>query len=295
MVSLSNHSGTGNSPFDKLRVSGRIRDFFIVKHPRKETRNKVSFLAALQFLTSIPVSLKRQLSPAQLGRATAWFPLVGFIIGIILALLNWLLSYILPSAVVDALLIAALVILTGAMHLDGFADTCDGIAGHKPVEERWRVMRDSRTGAFGVVGVVLLLLVKYVALNNIPNEWMLPTLLFTPVVSRWAMVYAIFAFPYARPEGLGKAYKAATRWPQFTIATVITVVLLAVVLFHLFLVIGLFVMVSIWIITTLFAFYLKHKFAGLTGDTYGAINEVAEVMALILIILIYNIGTGHTM
>jgi adenosylcobinamide-GDP ribazoletransferase len=255
----------------------------------------VSFLAALQFLTSIPVSLKREFSPAQLGRATAWFPLVGLIIGGILAGLNWLMGFILPASVANALLIVALVIVTGAMHLDGLADTCDGIAGHKPVEERWRVMRDSRTGAFGVVGVVLLLLVKYVALNNIPVDVMLPALLFMPVVSRWAMVYAVFAFPYARPEGLGKAYKAATRWPQFTIATVITFVLTAVVLFRYFSVIGLLVIVGIWIFTTLLALYFKHKFAGLTGDTYGAINEAAEVMALILIILLYTIGMGHTM
>jgi len=249
----------------------------------------VSFLAALQFLTSIPVSFKRELSPAQLGRATAWFPLVGLIIGVILALLNWLLSYVLPSAVVSALLIAALVILTGAMHLDGLADTCDGLAGHRPVEERWRIMRDSRTGAFGVVGVVLLLLVKYVALNNIPADVMLPALLFMPVVSRWAMVYAIFAFRYARPEGLGKAYKEATRWPQFTIATVITFAI-AAALFPLFSFTGLILIFGIWIITTLFAFYFKHKFAGLTGDTYGAINEVAETTALIFIIIVFTIA-----
>jgi adenosylcobinamide-GDP ribazoletransferase len=155
-------------------------------------------------------------------------------------------------------------------------------------------MHDSRTGAFGVVGVVLLLLVKYVSLNNMPANMMLPMLLFMPVFSRWAMVYAIFTFPYARPEGLGKAYKEATRWPQFTIATVIT---LALILFLMFLglpVIGVLVFVGIWISTTLLSLYFKHKFAGLTGDTYGAINEVAEVMALIFIIVIYNIGMGHT-
>ena len=122
----------------------------------------MSFLAALQFLTSIPVSIKRKMEPAQIGRATMWFPLIGFIIGLVLALLNLLLGLIFPASVVNVLLIVAMVIITGALHLDGFADTCDGIAGHKPVEERWKVMHDSRTGAFGVVGVALLLLVKYV-------------------------------------------------------------------------------------------------------------------------------------
>jgi adenosylcobinamide-GDP ribazoletransferase len=233
------------------------------------------------------VPLRRELNPSQLGRATTYFPVVGLIIGIILAVLNWLLSYILPPAVVNALLIVALVILTGALHLDGFADTCDGMAGHKSVEDRWKVMHDSRTGAFGVVGVVLLLLVKYVSLNSIPPELMTAMLIFMPVVSHWAMVYAIFVYPYARPTGLGTAYKNATRWPQFTVATVITFAV-AIALYPLFSITGLILILGIFIITTAFAFYLKYKFAGLTGDTYGAINEVAEVMTLLFAIIIFN-------
>jgi adenosylcobinamide-GDP ribazoletransferase len=249
----------------------------------------LSFLAAIQFLTSIPVPLKRELSPEQLGRATAYFPVVGLIIGGILVILNWLLGFILPASVVNALLIVALVIITGALHLDGLADTCDGIAGHKPVEERWRVMHDSRTGAFGVVGIVLLLLVKYVALNNIPSVFTIAVLLFMPVVSRWAMVYAIFVFRYARPSGLGTAFKTATRWPEFTVATIFTLGI-AVALYPLFSITGLLLIFGIWIITTSFAFYLKYKFAGLTGDTYGAINEVAEVMALLFAIVIFTVA-----
>ena len=77
-----------------------------------------------------------------------------------------------------------------------------------------------------------------------------------PVVSRWAMVYAIFAFPYARPEGLGKAYKAATRWPQFTIATVITLAI-AGGLFPLFHVTGFLLIGGVWLVTTALAFYFK--------------------------------------
>jgi len=252
----------------------------------------LSFLTALQFLTSLPVPIKRELSPEQMGRATSYFPVVGLIIGLVLAALNWLLIHILPAGVVNALLIVALVILTGALHLDGLADTCDGIAGHKTVEERWRVMRDSRTGAFGVVGIVLLLLVKYISLNNVPPEFMYATLIFMPVVSRWAMVYAIFTFRYVRPSGLGTAYKAATRWPQYITATFITFVV-AAALFPFFSLIGFILIFGILIITTLFSFYLKYKFAGLTGDTYGAINEVAEVMVLLFVIIIFHIGLGH--
>ncbi len=249
----------------------------------------MSFPAAFQFLTSLPLPGRHEASPEQLGRSTAYFPLVGLIIGLILAVLNLFLGLALPASIVNALLIAALVIITGALHLDGLADTCDGLAGHKPVEDRWRVMRDSRSGAFGIVGIVLVLLVKYASLNSLPPNLMTVTLLFMPVVSRWAMVYAIFIYPYARPSGLGAAFKQHTRWPQFTAATIITIVI-AAALSPLFSLTGLVVMFGVWVITALFSSYLKRKFSGLTGDTYGAINEVAEAAALVLAGLAYTIA-----
>jgi adenosylcobinamide-GDP ribazoletransferase len=247
----------------------------------------LSFLAALQFLTSIPVTVRRELTAAQLGRSTAWFPAVGLIIGGTLALFNWLLAFILPRAVVSALLIVILAMLTGALHLDGLADTCDGLAGRRSAAERWRIMRDSHTGAFGVIGIVLVLLVKYISLNSVAASCLTPALVFMPVVSRWAMVYAVFAFPYARPAGLGGPYKQATHWPQFTVATAFTVVV-AAALFPIFASTGLLLIPGVWIIATILAFYLKRKFAGLTGDTYGAINEVGEATALILTIVIFT-------
>jgi adenosylcobinamide-GDP ribazoletransferase len=242
-------------------------------------------------LTSIPISFKRELKSEEAGRSTAYFPVVGLIIGVILAGLARLLDFILPEAVVNVLIIVTLVGITGALHLDGFADTCDGMAGYKTVEERWRVMRDSRTGAFGVVGLVLLLLAKYVSLNNVDPDLIIPALVFMPVVSRWAMVYAIFAFPYARPEGLGAAYKSATRWPQFAVATAITLAV-AAALYPVLSYTGLLVVSGVWLVTTALAFYFKHKFAGLTGDTYGAINEIAEVMALVIVILVATIDAN---
>jgi adenosylcobinamide-GDP ribazoletransferase len=258
---------------------------------RKENSNITSFLAALQFLTSIPVSLKRELSSKQLGYAIACFPLVGLLIGGMLAGLNWVFSLFLPASVANILLVISLIIITGAIHLDGLSDTCDGIAGHKTVEERWKVMRDSRTGAFGVVGVVLILLAQYVCLNAVPADRMTAALLFMPVVSRWAMVYGIFAFPYARPTGLGKAFKAATRWPQFVIAGVITLAI-AGGFSPLFNVTGFLLFGGAFVVTTVFAFYLKYKFAGLTGDTYGAINEASEVAALLCVIIIFKAAPG---
>ena len=250
----------------------------------------MSFFAALKFLTIIPIPWRRGASPEELGRSIGYFPVVGIIIGLILAGLNWLLGLLLPSAVVNALLIVSLVVLSGALHLDGFVDTCDGIAGHKTVEDRWRVMHDSRAGAFGIVGVFLLLLVKYVSLNSVPETLLMATLVLMPVVSRWAMVYAVFAYPYARPAGLGKVFKQAASWQGFAIATVITIAvaigLARLANFAYFYLAGLVIILGIWVIVVAMATYLKRKFSGLTGDTYGAINEVAEVGVLILVVML---------
>ncbi|MFC2011051.1 adenosylcobinamide-GDP ribazoletransferase [Chloroflexota bacterium] len=251
------------------------------------------FLAALSFLTIIPVPYRREISPEEIGYSIVYFPVVGGIIGLILVGLNWLLGNYLPSAVVNGLLIVSLVVISGAMHLDGFADTFDGIAGHKTVEARWQVMRDSRVGAFGIIGVFLLLLLKYVSLSSIPASLMMATLVLMPVVSRWAMVYAVFTYPYARPEGLGKVFKQGAKWQGFVIATVITMVVVIglarlanVTYFYLA---GLAIMFGVWVIVVVLATYLKRKFAGLSGDTYGAINETAEVGVLILVCLLaYN-------
>ena len=245
----------------------------------------MKFLSALRFLTIIPLPGRREVTPEEVGRSIVYFPLVGLIIGLILVGLNWLMGLFLPSALVDVLLVVSLVAISGAFHLDGFVDTCDGMVGHKTVEERWRVMGDSRVGAFGIIGVCCLLLVKYVSLSNVPESWLVETLVLMPVVSRWAMVYAVFAYPYAKPSGLGKAFKQGASWPRFVIATVITLVV-AVILAQLT---GFIIMLAIWVTVVAMAAYLKGKFGGLTGDTYGAINEVAEVCLLILVCLLAHL------
>jgi len=242
----------------------------------------LKFLAALSFLTVIPLPRRREVSPEQVGRSIGYFPVVGIIIGLILAGLYWLLRLVLPSAVVSGLLLVCLVVLTGGLHLDGFVDTCDGIAGHKTPEARHQVMRDSRAGAFGIVGVCCLLIVKYVSLNSVPDSLMMMTLVLMPVVSRWAMVYAVFAYPYARPSGLGKVFKQAASRRRLAIATLVALAV-AIPWFRLA---GLVIMLGVWVIVVAMAAYLKRKFSGLTGDTYGAINEVAEVSVLILVCLL---------
>ena len=254
----------------------------------------MKFFLALRFLTTIRLpGMPEDIDPVQLGRSTGYFPLVGLLLGLILAFLSLTLVYVLPQSVVNALLIMFLVVLTGGMHIDGFIDTCDGIGGQKPVAERWRIMHEGRVGAFGVAGAILVLLVKYAALNSLPDFGLVPALIITPVVSRWAMVYALFAYPYARPMGMGKVFKEETRWPGFLVATGLTIALSMLVLdlaeVRFFYLHALAIMLVVLLVVALTANYLKQKFAGLTGDCYGAINEVSEAFVLLLFsLLTYN-------
>ncbi len=249
----------------------------------------MSFLAALRFLTIIRVRTRREVALEELARSTGYFPLVGLIIGLILAGVYWLLHFILPSNVVSGLLLVGAAVLSGGLHLDGFVDTMDGIGGHKTTEARWQVMRDSRAGAFGIAGVFLLLLVKYAALTSVPSSVMIPTLILMPTLSRWAMVYAVFAYPYARPSGLGTVFKEGVNWRRLLIATAIALAV-AIPLFRLA---GLVIMLGVWLTTIAMAYYLKGKFSGLTGDTYGTINELGEVTVLIMACLMtYNQWLG---
>lgn len=240
----------------------------------------MGFLAALQFLTVIP--LRRVMTHEEIGRSLVYFPLVGLGIGGVLYGLDHLFALFLPAALGSALLIVALVLLTGANHLDGFIDTCDGMAAGRSAQERLEIMRDSRAGGFGVVGACCLLLVKYVSLLFLPGPYRLAALLLMPMLGRWAMVYAIFAYPSARREGMGHAFKEQVNWPRMIIATLIAIAISAALMKLL----GLALMAAIWLIIIIMATYIRRRLGGLTGDTYGAINEVIEVYALILVPLI---------
>jgi adenosylcobinamide-GDP ribazoletransferase len=218
-----------------------------------------------------------------MGRSLAFFPLVGLVIGGFLYGLDRLLELAFPLFLVNILLIVALVVVTRALHLDGFVDTCDGLAGGGSPEARLQIMRDSRVGAFGVIGACCLILLQYVALTVLPGQQRLAALVLMPAVARWTMVCAVFVFPYARRgQGLGASFKEGAGWPALALATAITLG----ACFGLLRLDGLAVMAGAWAISLALAAYLSSKLGGLTGDTYGAINEVVEAAALILIPLV---------
>ncbi len=242
----------------------------------------MGFWAAVRFLTIFPTPFRHQLGDKEIKASLTYFPLVGLGIGLILIGLDWGLKLLLPSPVANAFLIVALIIITGALHLEGFIDTCDGVLGGSTPEERLEIMKDSRTGAFGVTGAFLLLLIKYATLISLPPKLKMQALCLMPTLSRWTIVEAIFFFPYARSSGTGLIFKQGANQVRLIIATTITFATSVLLLKEL----GVVVMLTLGVIILGIAKYLHSRLGGLTGDNYGAINEVAEVIVLVLLLLL---------
>ncbi|MBI5286789.1 MAG: adenosylcobinamide-GDP ribazoletransferase [Deltaproteobacteria bacterium] len=238
-----------------------------------------SFFLALQFLTIIPIKSLDRIEHQELGRSTAFFPIVGAIQGLILVGVDWVISRFLPSDVVNGLMVAILVLTNGGFHLDGLADTIDGLTGGKDREDALRIMRDSQIGAIGVVAVVLVLMLKFLAISNLPDGSRDAILFLFPVMGRWAMVPMAYLAPYAREgEGLGKAFTEYATWKELTIATGIVVILSVTLIGWR----GLVYVGIMFAIVYLLTIFFKKKLGGITGDVLGFQSELGELTFLIL-------------
>ncbi len=243
----------------------------------------MGFVVALQFLTAIPALMRREPTAREMGHAMSYYPLVGALLGLVLLAMALLLSGVFPAAVNAALLVVAWVLLTGGLHLDGLKDVCDGVFSQPDAARRLEVMRDTRAGSYGVMGVACLLLVKYGALFSVvaaaaPSylSASLAGLVLAPTLGRWAMVLVTAGFPGARPEGLGQLVKASVG-PAQVIGAGISAGAIALI----FAPLGLALLVVAGAVAWLLGLYFRANLGGLTGDTYGAINEVVEAAVLL--------------
>ena len=234
--------------------------------------------AALSFLTRLPLS-PRNLTPTDLGRSVAFFPLAGLLLGAVSAAVA-LVPVALDPHLRAIAIVALAAYLTGGLHLDGVADVADGLGGGRGDRARTlAIMKDSRIGAFGAIALVLLLLAKVrvtalvAAPATLDTLTTLGPLLVAPVLARALAATAIVAFPYARPDGLGRAFHDHARWyhAAFALAGALALAIGTVPL-----------ALPIAAITALtLAAWLHRRLGGLTGDTYGAIIEAAELAALV--------------
>lgn len=245
-----------------------------------------SLLFALYQLTRFPLP-SVPFDEASCGRSTLFFPLVGLSLGGVMAALAWATEGIFTVQVQAALLVTVLVVLTGGIHLDGFMDSVDGLFSGRSRERKLEIMRDSRVGAFGVIGVVCLLLLKYSLFQAFADQdlWLLLPLV--PALSRWGMSLAVIAFPYARPEGLGKIYDQYAGGRELAGATLIAGAV-AAALWGLR---GLCLMALVGGVTFLLGRAVTKELGGLTGDIYGFVNELLEVFLLLAAFLVLRVNS----
>lgn len=236
-------------------------------------------ITALQFLTRINLFRQNEVSPEEFGRSVKFFPLVGAIIGAVLAAVNLAADYV-PIHLLAAALITAEIVITGGLHCDGLMDTMDGIFSVRSRERMLEIMKDSRVGANGVMAFGLFLLVKWSLLLDLLPVASGAALFAMPVIGRLAMVIGITAFPYARPEGIGKAFAEFSERYALVFAGITTVLLIAPLgvpaAFSLAAVIG---------FAIIFCRRVTKLLGGLTGDVYGALAESAELIVLLVFLL----------
>ena len=265
------------------------------------------FFIALQFLTRLKIVNQTEWSVEDFGKSVVAFPYVGLIIGLILALLYGILSPFIPLVPLMLILVIAEFLITGGLHADGLMDTSDG---------KLEIMKDSRIGSFGVVAFVFVTLLKWQLLTAIPTAEFIPmALIMMPLMSRWSLVLSIRSYPYAREQGMGAAFANLAPKHVITYNTLstffmpIVILLIGVILYTLLYgvysifsiadvgyVVGLGVfqinivsMIITYIINRILNHYIVKQLGGTTGDTYGFVVEVTEVLLLLIYIIILSV------
>lgn len=248
-----------------------------------------TYLLALSFLTCLPIKINYEVSKEQMGRTLAFYPVVGLTLGLIIAGVAWVGDYLHLGLAGDTLTVVTLVALTAGLHLDGLMDTFDGLLSGRPREQKLAIMKDSNVGAMGAIVLVCHLLVKitFLSVLFVPDKY--GVLVLMPAVGRWAMVYAIAQYPYARNKpGLGSIFDQKTGKKNLGIATMILVAACILVTRWQ----GLPVLVLTLLIIHFFTKAVAGSLGGQTGDTYGAAGEVGELAFLVLAVVISSVGVS---
>ncbi len=240
------------------------------------------FVFAWHFLTAIPISRTHHAPTAQdLASSMAWYSTVGLLIGGLLALVDVGLRAWVEAEACNVLLIVLLVLLTRGLHQDGLADTVDGLAGGRTVEDRLRIMRDPRVGAFGATALFLSLLLRYAGLLALPAALRWPVLLCMPALGRWAMVSLAWASPSARRDGgLAASFLTHLSWHHVLVSSLVLAVALTIAL-------GGSIAVATLGLAMVLLVLIRQRcltlLGGVTGDVLGATNEFVEILFLLSI------------
>ncbi|MFN4260551.1 MAG: adenosylcobinamide-GDP ribazoletransferase [Gemmataceae bacterium] len=241
-----------------------------------------SFLVALAFLTIVPIRFRQPLADRDIARSRLWYPHVGLIVAALLGLLVvWVAR--LASPWVGAFgVLAAWVVVTGGLHLDGFCDLCDGLFGGQNADERLKIMKDPQVGAFGMVGVVLLLLGKFAVLaellaqQSLQAPWLVAT---AAVVARCLVLVMMAGAVYPRAEGTGRwVITSCQVWEGWLFAVIALGASVLLLPWR----VGLGAALASLAGVGGLRFLCQQRLGGVTGDCLGAGIEMAELVFLMV-------------
>ncbi len=247
-------------------------------------------LMAFQFCTIIPLKDMGDVSEQEMGKSIIYFPLVGCAEGIMMAAAASLFIKIFPAEVTNALLVLLLLIINGGLHLDGLADTFDGIASRGDRDRKLSIMKDSTVGPAGVIAIVMVLLLKYVLLNAVFLHAVISvyyvSVTLMPIAARWGMVPAAFYGKSARNDGLGRIFIDHTGSRELLISTGLAVSLALFIcglasLYAFFAFYVMFALPVLFMVTFGAVRFFGNQFGGMTGDSFGALHEIGILLFLI--------------
>lgn len=244
------------------------------------------FLTALSFYTRVPVGTIKGWSEEMLNRSTRYFPFIGIIVGAVGAISFWGLSFYLPVSIAIALSMVITILFTGAFHEDGFADFCDGFGGGYTPERILEIMKDSRIGTYGSIGLIAMLAIKFFALTHIDVVRIPFILVSGHAISRIFPVLLIYSSQYARLDASSKTKPVGKADSTFSLFFAI----LSGGLTFLFLkwpemILSICVLT---LVTFFFRKYISRKLGGYTGDILGALQQLCEVFFYLSILVWQN-------
>jgi adenosylcobinamide-GDP ribazoletransferase len=213
---------------------------------------------------------------ANIARAMAAFPFAGLVIGAFGAGVGWLSGWLWGPELQAISVVVAWAVATWGLHLDGLADSADALFSWRPRERKLEIMKDSRIGTMGALALIGGVLLKVGALYSLGPFWWAGTLL-APMWGRWADIYGIFWFPAAAEGGMGRSFHDRVRRRDFILASAFALVIGALLFFPW----GALAGVVVLLVSHLMARWMVSVLGGLTGDTYGAMSEVGEVVTLL--------------
>lgn len=240
-------------------------------------REFVIFCLAVQFLTRIPIPAQVEYTPSRFTASVRYYPLVGALVGAICALIYWLSHQVFPSPLAIIIAVASGMLITGAFHEDGLADTFDGIGGGMSRDRALEIMRDSRLGTYGSMALIMAILIKLASLILLPDLWVIVSLTAAHSVSRLSSVLVIATSTYARSDGKAKPVAQGVSATGLTVALLTGIAALVGVALVLPLTAMLAGLTGLVVGHMGMRLMYDRKLGGYTGDTLGAVQQASEI------------------